>query len=143
MKTSSSRSVMILLIFSWPLARRLHTQSPKANNPKASARNGYVPRGIDIDGNGVVWTALAGSGQFASFDRRKCKGPLIGPTATGQHCPEGWTLYNDPGPTFKGTDVSTEYHYGNWVDRYDRSLRIYRAFFHIACFMNVLRRVVQ
>ena len=29
------------------------------------------------------------------------------------------------------------------VVRYDRSLRIYRAFFHIACFMIVLRRVVQ
>ncbi len=27
--------------------------------------------------------------------------------------------------------------------RYDRSLRIYRAFFHIACFMIVLRRVMQ
>ncbi len=29
------------------------------------------------------------------------------------------------------------------VVRYDRSFRIYRAFFHIACFMIVLRRVVQ
>jgi len=29
------------------------------------------------------------------------------------------------------------------VVRYDRSLRIYRAFFQIACFMIVLRRVVQ
>jgi transposase len=29
------------------------------------------------------------------------------------------------------------------VVRYDRSLSIYRAFFHIACFMIVLRRVVQ
>ena len=29
------------------------------------------------------------------------------------------------------------------VVRYDRSLAIYRAFFHIACFMIVLRRVVQ
>jgi transposase len=29
------------------------------------------------------------------------------------------------------------------VVRYDRSLRIYRAFFHIACFMIVLRRVMQ
>jgi transposase len=29
------------------------------------------------------------------------------------------------------------------VARYDRSLRIYRAFFHIACFMIVLRKVVQ
>ena len=29
------------------------------------------------------------------------------------------------------------------VVRYDRSLTIYRAFFHIACLMIVLRRVVQ
>ncbi len=29
------------------------------------------------------------------------------------------------------------------VVRYDRSLTIYGACFHIACFMNVLRRVVQ
>src|SRR6202163_563623 len=29
------------------------------------------------------------------------------------------------------------------VVRYDRSLTIYSAFFHIACFMIVLRRVVQ
>ena len=29
------------------------------------------------------------------------------------------------------------------VIRYDCSLQIYRAFFHIACFMFVLRRVVQ
>jgi hypothetical protein len=29
------------------------------------------------------------------------------------------------------------------VVRYDRSLPIYRAFFRIACFMIVLRRVVQ
>jgi Transposase DDE domain len=33
--------------------------------------------------------------------------------------------------------------YRRLVVRYDRSLRIYRAFFHIACFMIVLRRVVQ
>ena len=43
---------------------------------------------MDIDRNGVVWVALA-SGHLASFDRRKCKGPLNGPTATGQHCPRG------------------------------------------------------
>ena len=33
--------------------------------------------------------------------------------------------------------------YWRLVVRYDRSLQIYRAFFHIACFMIVLRRVVQ
>ncbi|HEX8816369.1 MAG TPA: IS5 family transposase [Terriglobales bacterium] len=33
--------------------------------------------------------------------------------------------------------------YRRLVVRYDRSLRIYRAFFHIACFMIVLRRVLK
>ena len=42
---------------------------------------GYTPRGIDVDSNGVIWTALAGSGHLASFDRRKCK-ILSGPAAT-------------------------------------------------------------
>ena len=89
------------------------------NNSKAPVQ-GFSPRGIDIDRNGVVWTALA-SGHFASFDRRKCKGPLNGPKATGQQCPEGWTLYPQPGPQFKGlTDSgSTEASYYNWVDQFD------------------------
>src|SRR6185503_12817618 len=49
------------------------------------------------------------------------KGPLNGPTATGQHCPEGWTLYPTPGPNFKGvTDSgSADSHYLNWVDQFD------------------------
>src|SRR5438132_2744016 len=89
------------------------------NNPKAPVQ-GFSPRGLDIDRNGVVWTVLA-SGHFASFDRRKCKGPLNGPTATGQHCPEGWTLYPMPGPQFKGvTDSgSAEASYYDWVDQFD------------------------
>jgi hypothetical protein len=29
---------------------------------------------------------------------RKCKGPLNGPTATGDHCPEGWSFYRVPYP---------------------------------------------
>jgi transposase len=33
--------------------------------------------------------------------------------------------------------------YRRLVVRYDRSLTIYQAFFHIACFMIVLRRVLQ
>ena len=57
----------------------------------------------DIDRNGVVWVALA-SGHMASFDRRKCKGPLNGPTATGQHCPEGWTLYTGAAAAVQGRD---------------------------------------
>jgi hypothetical protein len=89
------------------------------NNPKAPVQ-GFSPRGIDIDRNGVVWTVLA-SGHFASFDRRKCKGPLNGPTATGQHCPEGWTLYRTPGPDFVGLTGygSADSNYYNWVDQFD------------------------
>jgi hypothetical protein len=61
------------------------------------------------------------SGQLASFDRRKCRGPLNGPTATGQHCPEGWALYALPGPNYKGaTDsASADTAYYNFVDRFD------------------------
>ena len=82
--------------------------------------HGYSPRGMDIDSNGVVWASLA-SGHLASFDRRKCKGPLNGPAATGQHCPEGWTLYPFPGPQFEGVtgSGSAEASYYTWVDQHD------------------------
>jgi len=81
---------------------------------------GFSPRGMDIDRNGVVWTALA-SGHMASFDRRKCKGPLNGPNATGQHCPEGWTFYAEPLPQMKGAAYSgsAESSYYTWVDQFD------------------------
>src|SRR5882672_865029 len=81
----------------------------------------WSPRGIDMDTNGVVWTPLA-SGHIASFDRRKCKGPLNGPqAATGKLCPEGWTLFRMPGPQFKGLDESGSANnaYYLWVDRYN------------------------
>ncbi len=75
---------------------------------------------MDIDRNNVAWVAL-GSGHLASFDRRKCKGPLNGPAAIGQHCPEGWTLYPTPGPNFKNvTDSgSADSHYYDSVDQWD------------------------
>ena len=89
------------------------------NNPKAPV-SGYSPRGMDVDQNGVAWVAL-GSGHLAAFDRRKCKGPLNGPTATGQHCPEGWTLYPTPGPNFANVkdSGSADSHYYDWVDQFD------------------------
>jgi hypothetical protein len=92
---------------------------PPFDNPKAPVQ-GFSPRGMDVDRNGVVWAALA-SGHLASFDRRKCKGPLNGPGATGQHCPEGWTLYPEPLPQLKGvTDSgSAESSYYTWVDQFD------------------------
>ena len=79
----------------------------------------FGPRGVDIDTNGVVWTAMS-SGQLASFDRSKCKAPLTGANAvTGQQCYEGWTLYRFPGPQFEGVDAkgSANHAYYVWVDR--------------------------
>jgi len=89
------------------------------DNPRAPIQ-GFSPRGMDIDRNGVVWVAL-GSGHFGSFDRRLCRGPLNGPTASGQHCPEGWKLYQTPGPQFKGATLAgnADVHYYNWVDQFD------------------------
>ena len=74
----------------------------------------------DIDRNGVAWVALA-SGHLGSFDRRKCTGPLNGPTATGQHCPEGWTFHAEPLPQFRGLSESgsAEASYYTWVDQQD------------------------
>ena len=81
---------------------------------------GFGPRGIDVDRHGVLWTALSGSGHLASFDRRKCE-VLNGPTATGQHCPEGWTLHSTPGPRMQGVagSANADFHYYNWVDQFD------------------------
>ena len=77
---------------------------PASSDPKADVL-GFSPRGMDVDRNGIAWVALA-SGHMASFDRRKCKGPLNGAKATGQHCREGWTFYPEPLPQMKGvTDV--------------------------------------
>ena len=88
-------------------------------NEKAKAE-GFAPRGMDVDSNGVVWAVLS-SGHLASFDRRKCKGPLNGPNATGQHCPEGWALYPLPGPNYKGAvdSASADTAYYNFIDRFD------------------------
>jgi len=87
-------------------------------NPAAEVE-GYSPRGGDVDRNGVYWTALA-SGHLASFDRSKCA-VLNGPTATGQHCPEGWTLYPEPLPQLKGVTESgsAEASYYTWVDQFN------------------------
>ncbi len=96
-------------------------------NPPATAiaevynvpQPGFGSRGADIDRNGVVWVSL-GSGHLGSFDRRKCKGPLNGPTATGDHCPEGWSFHRYPGPGFAAKpELSVEASYYSWVDQHD------------------------
>ena len=80
---------------------------------------GFGVRGGDIDKTGVLWVSLA-SGHIGSFDRSKCKAPLNGPQATGDHCPEGWRFYQYPGPGFKGIgENSAESSYYTWVDQHN------------------------
>jgi hypothetical protein len=83
---------------------------------------GVMPRGLDVDKNGVAWVSLQ-SGHLGSFDRTKCTGVMNGPEATGKHCPEGWTLYPLPGPNFETvtTGGSADSPYYAWVDQYNTS----------------------
>jgi hypothetical protein len=74
-----------------------------------------------VDSNGVVWQNWRGPFQMMSFDRRKCK-VVNGPDATGQQCPEGWTVYTKPVPSFEGTpQFATDMMYLTQSDR-DNSL---------------------
>ena len=78
------------------------------------------PRGVDVDSKGIIWTALAGSGHVARFDRSKCAQHW----GTGDQCPQAWTLWQTPGPQFAGVDSSAkdgnaDMHYYLWVDQYN------------------------
>jgi len=98
------------------------------NPPQTCKAEVYVPPpdkmripgsgGVAIGSDGSVWQNWRGSHEILKFDRSKCK-TLNGPTATGQHCAEGWTVYKTPGPTFEGgpEDQSTDMFYLTEVDR--------------------------
>jgi len=76
-------------------------------------------RGGDIGADGVVYGS-GSAGHLVAFDRRKCKAPLSGPQATGNHCPEGFTLHKYPGPGFEGFEnTSAEASYYTWVDHHN------------------------
>lgn len=80
---------------------------------------GFGVRGADIDRNGVVWVSL-GSGHLGRFERALCEGSLNGPEATGDHCPEGWSFYDLPGPGFEELpEFSVESSYYTWVDQHN------------------------
>ncbi len=108
--------------FSYP--GKLIRLDPGTNPPETALAEvyniplpGFGSRGADIDRNGVVWVSL-GSGHLGEFDRSKCEGPLNGPTATGDHCPEGWTFHRFPGPGFPELpEYSVESSYYTWVDQ--------------------------
>jgi hypothetical protein len=94
---------------------------PHGDKATGASGQGYGPRGMDVDREGVAWVVLS-SGQLASFDRRKCKGPLNGPKAhEGYTCNEGWTFYAVPGPKYQGdVDAATaDSNYYNWSDKFN------------------------
>jgi hypothetical protein len=81
---------------------------------------GHGPRGIDVDTNGNIWTCLGGSGHVAKFDRSKCAQTW----GLGDQCPEGWTIWETPGPQMKNVsdgpnEGSADFHYYNWVDQFN------------------------
>jgi hypothetical protein len=85
----------------------------------AIPKEGIGVRGGDIDKNGVLWGS-GSNGSLISFDRRKCKAPLNGPKATGNHCPEGFAYHKYPGPGFEGFEnTSAEASYYTWVDHHN------------------------
>ncbi len=86
-------------------------QPPK--NPDGTAK-AFFDQGMDLDSKGIAWAAFS-SGHLGKFDRSKCQ-VINGPTATGQQCPEGWTIYETPGPKIADTSVSGDFHYLIFVD---------------------------
>ena len=101
---------------------RIHRYDPATDTHEVymPPAPGVGPRGIDVDANGAIWTALAGSGHVARFDRTKCTQTW----GNGEQCPQAWTLWESPGPQFAGlqtfpNDGSTEMHYYLWVDQFD------------------------
>ena len=65
--------------------------------------------------------ARAPAATSISFDRRKCKAPLNGPNATGNHCPEGFDVTQVSGPGLRraSPNDSAEASYYTWVDQHD------------------------
>lgn len=90
--------------------------------PPVDAENiasAFNPRAVDLDSKGIAWVAF-GSGHLGRFDRKQCK-VFNGPTATGQHCRDGWSIFGIPAPRMKGveSDINTSWNYLMWVDRHD------------------------
>lgn len=78
------------------------------------------PRTAGPDHTQVRVAADQVGGNVTSVDRRRCSGPLNGPRATGDHCPEGWRFHRLPGPTFLDVPrMSVESSYYTWVDQHD------------------------
>ena len=80
----------------------------------------FAPLDIQVDSHGIIWASLGGSGHLARFDRSKCKQTW----GAGEQCPQGWTLYESPGPHMR-TGAAPEnakgadFHYYLFVDQFN------------------------
>ncbi len=75
--------------------------------------------GVELDSEGVAWQNWRATDHITSFDRRKCT-VLNGPRATGDHCPEGWTVHRKSDlPTLEGTPYQADLNYLIMTDRHD------------------------
>ena len=75
--------------------------------------------GVQADTNGIVYDAWRVSGHFTAFDRSKCKSTKD-PQASGQSCPEGWTIYrNTNEPTYSNSPYKSSEAYLLHMDRAD------------------------
>ena len=90
--------------------------------PVVSGSPDYVAfgqRGVSVDSKGVAF-GFTGNGQLTRFERAKCKNVAGLAAATGQQCPEGWSVYDAPGPKMAGVKSGTaDFHYLGWVDLHD------------------------
>ena len=111
------------------------TRTERGSNPPETCRSEYyeppkladgnyaafAPHDLGFDSKGVAYVTFT-SGQIGRFDRSKCK-VLTGPsTASGGHCPEGWTVFDGPGPKFVGFTqgyANPDYFYQSFVDRFN------------------------
>ena len=92
---------------------------PPFENDRAAVQ-GYSPRGVDIDRNGIVWTALSGSGH----DREVRPEPVRGAERTrGDRpaLPRGVDALRDAGSADEGRhrSRSADFHYYHWVDQFN------------------------
>jgi hypothetical protein len=71
--------------------------------------------GVQSDTHGVVYQAWRVSGHFVEFDRSKCKSTKD-PTASGNSCPEGYTIHRQNQPTYANSPYHASEYYLQHID---------------------------
>ena len=109
----------------FPDRTRRRRRSPKStsrrsNNPHAKVQ-GFSPRGMDVDRNGVVWAALA-SGHLGELRSPQVQGSAErAERRPGSTAPKGWTLLSRAAAAAEGRHRSGQRggELLHWVDQFD------------------------